>query len=272
MNASTFTTGEVRASFVHLFTPDAAPGCDPAYSITALIPKTDAATLAAFSAAYEDAKNYGVQKKWNGSLPPVLLGGLADGDGVKTDGTPYGPECKGYYVLKCKSNVENKPLVVDQRNQEILDSRKVYSGCYVRVNATLVPYSNQSKGITSILNAVQCVRDGEPLGSGQVTAAEAFGAPVVQQPASMPATPGYAVPGYAPTPAAAPMYPQQAPAYPQQAAPVPAYPPQQAAPAPTYPQQVAPVYPQQAPAYPQQWPVDPITGQPIPTGMPVMGM
>ena len=68
------------------------------------------------------------------------------------------------------------------------------------------------------------------------------------------------------------MYPQQAPAYPQQAAPVPAYPPQQAAPAPTYPQQVAPVYPQQAPAYPQQWPVDPITGQPIPTGMPVMGM
>lgn len=271
MNASTFTTGEVRASFVHLFTPDAAPGCDPAYSITALIPKTDGATLAAFSAAYEDAKNYGIQKKWNGALPPVLLGGLADGDGVKNDGMPYGPECKGCYVLKCKSNVENKPLVVDQRNQEILDSRKVYSGCYVRVNATLVPYNNQSKGITSILNAVQFVRDGEPLGSGQVTAAEAFGAPVAPMqpysPATQPAIaptdyPQQAVPGYAPAPAAAPVYPQQAPAYPPQAAPAPT----------SYPQQAAPVYPQQAPAYPQHWPVDPITGQPVPNGMPVMGM
>ncbi|WP_312281958.1 ssDNA-binding protein [Oscillibacter sp.] len=258
MNASTFTTGEVRASFVHLFTPDAAPGGDPAYSIMALIPKSDVATLTAYKAAYEDAVNYGIQKKWNGALPPVLLGGLADGDGVKNDGTPYGPECKGCYVLKCKSNVENKPLVVDQRNQEILDSRKVYSGCYVRVNVTLVPYNNNSKGITSILNAVQFVRDGEPFGGGQVTAAEAFGAP-----AAMPAAPGYVVPGYAsaPAPVPAPAYtpPVAAPAYPQQ-------------PPAAYPQQTAPMYSQQAPAYPQQWPVDPITGQPVPNGMPVMGM
>ena len=49
--------------------------------------------------------------------------------------------------------------------------------------------------------------------------------------------------------------------------------------APAYPQQAAPVYPgyppqTAAPGYPapQQYPVDPVTGQPMPTGMPVMGV
>lgn len=278
MNTNTFTTGMVRFSYEHLFQPDAAPGAEPCYSVVAMIPKTDMATISALNAAWEDAKQYGITTKWNGTLPPVLQGGLKDGDGVKSDGTPYGPECKGHYLLTCKTSVSNPPEIVDENLQKVIDPRKVYSGCYGRVNVSMIPYNNQSKGIKAILNCVQFLQDGEPLGGKSVSAAEAFAAPAA------PAMPGYTAVPAAPAPPAA--IPQAAPAWPQQAPQAaPTWPPQ-AAPqaAPTWPQQAVPQAAPGAPmppapmavpgAYPQQSsvPGTPGAGQPVPTGMPVLGL
>ncbi|MEM5780165.1 MAG: ssDNA-binding protein [Lawsonibacter sp.] len=255
MNSNTVTSGEVRLSYCNLFQPFAVNATEePQYSVTALIPKTDSATLYGMSAAIEAAKAAGMSSKWDGRIPPVLDITLRDGDGPRpSDGEPYGPECRGHMVLKCKT--KQKPFVVDQNVQDIIDPSKVYSGCYGRVNVTFIPYNNNGKkGITCLLNGVQLLRDGEPLAGG-VTAAEAFGPAPVN--GAMPAAPGYSAPGYAPT---APSYPQQ---------PAPAYG------ASTYPQQAA--YTAPAPGYPQ-YTVDPITGQPVapqgytPTGTPIMGL
>ena len=175
MKANTFTTGEVQLSYCHLLKPDTPPGSmTPSYSVVALISKNDVATITAYKAAEQDALAYGIREKWGGVQPPVLQGGLKDGDGVRSDGTPYGPECKGCYVLTCKTSVEYPPEIVDQNLQPVIDPRKVYSGCYGRVNVTLIPYNNQSKGIKAVLNCVQILRDGEPLGAGAITAAEAI--------------------------------------------------------------------------------------------------
>ena len=261
MNANTLTVGEVRLSYCNLFQPKPPynnPQGDPKFSTTILLPKTNVAAKAAIDNAINAAINTGIAAKWNGAKPPMIAICVHDGDGGRpTDGTPYGPECHGMWVFTASCNPERPPFVVDNNVQPIIQQSEVYSGVFGNVNVSFFAYNNSgSKGIGCGLNGFQKTRDGEPFGNS-VSAAEAFG--MAQQPAAAPAPV-----------AAAPAYPQQAPTYPPQVAPAPTYP--QAAPAPTYPQQAAPMYPQQAPAYPQQWPVDPITGQPVPTGMPVMGM
>lgn len=265
MNANTLTIGEVRLSYCNLFQPKPPynnPQGDPKYSTTVLLSKANVAAKAAIDNAINAAINTGIAAKWNGAKPPMIAICVHDGDGPRpSDGEQFGPECKGCWVFTASCKPDRPPFVVDGNVQPVIQQSEIYSGVFGNVNVSFFAYnSGGKKGIGCGLNGFQKTRDGEPLGSS-VSAAEAFGA-MAQQPAAMPAAPGYPVPGYVPAPAAAPVYPQQPPTYP----------PQQTAPAPAYPQQAAPVYPQQAPAYPQQWPVDPITGQPIPAGMPVMGM
>ncbi|WP_312637006.1 DUF2815 family protein [Oscillibacter sp.] len=260
MNANTLTIGEVRLSYCNLFQPKPPfnnPQGDPKYSTTVLLPKTNIAAKAAIDNAINAAISTGISNKWEGKKPAMLAICVHDGDGPRpSDGEQFGPECKGCWVFTASCKPDRAPFVVDSNVQPVLQQSEIYSGVFGNVNISFFPYNNGGKkGIGCGLNGFQKTRDGEPLGSS-VSAAEAFGAS-----AAMPATPGYAVPGYAPAPVPVPAYapPVAAPAYPPQAA-------------PTYPQQAAPMYPQQAPAYPQQWPVDPITGQPVPSGMPVMGM
>lgn len=264
MNANTLTIGEVCLSYCNLFQPKPPynnPQGDPKFSTTVLLPKTNVAAKAAIDAAINAAINTGISAKWNGAKPPMLAICVHDGDGPRpSDGEQFGAECKGMWVFTASCKPDRPPFVVDNNVQPVIQQSEIYSGVFGNVNVSFFPYnSGGKKGIGCGLNGFQKIRDGEPLGSS-VSAAEAFGAMAQQPaaaPAAMPATIGYPVPGYAPAPATAPAYPQQAPAYP----------PQQVAPAP------APTYPQQAaPTYPQQWPVDPITGQPVPNGMPVMGM
>lgn len=151
------------------------------------------------------------------------------------------------FTASCKA--DRPPFVVDAQVQPIMQQSEIYSGVYGNVNISLFPYANSGKkGVGIGLNGIQKTRDGDPLASS-VTAQDAFTAVGPSYPAS---------PVYQPAAAPAPT------GYPNAAAPAPGYP--QAAPAYAYPQAVAHGYPQQAPA------VDPITGQPIPTGMPIMGM
>ncbi|SCJ38858.1 Protein of uncharacterised function (DUF2815) [Anaerotruncus sp. 2789STDY5834896] len=168
-------TGEVRLSYANLLEPRAPlNGGEPKYSVTLLIPKSDTATKADIDAAIQAAMRDGKDKKWGGVMPPQPKIPLHDGDGVRQSGEPYGPECKGHWVITASS--KQRPGVVDANIQPIIDPTEIYSGMYGRVTINFFAYaSNGNKGVGCGLGNVQKLRDGEPLG-GHASAESDFGA------------------------------------------------------------------------------------------------
>lgn len=193
--ATKVITGEVRMSFVHLTKPYAfQPGQDEKYSVTCILPKSDVQTKALLDAAIAAAEQLGVANKWNGVKPPIVPNPVWDGDGVKQDGTPFGPECKGCWVFSASARPDMfSPAnnIVGADGQPIMMASDLYSGMYGRVQIGAFPYaSNGKKGIGFGLNNVQKLRDGDPLGTSNASAASVFGAaapvPVPQAPAQAP--------------------------------------------------------------------------------------
>lgn len=171
MNATTITTGKIRLSYCHLFTPDKAPGSDTEkYSVSVIIPKEDKATIDRINQAVEEAKKLGSASKWGGKIPPRLHMPLRDGDLDR----PEDPAYANSFFFNCSSR--NQPAVVDLAIQPIINPSEVYSGCYGRVNVSFYPYdSNGNRGVAAGLNSVQKVADGEPLGGTAPSVMEAFG-------------------------------------------------------------------------------------------------
>ena len=181
MDMTNVTTGRVRLSFVHIFKPYAfQPGQEEKYSVTVLVPKTDTDTKGRIDAAIEAAKQKGITDKWNGVMPPIVPTPVYDGDGVKpSDGTEFGPECKGHWVFTARSNADYQPEVVDTVGNPIINQSEIYSGVYARVNVTFFPYVyGGKKGIGCSLGPVQKLEDGEPLSGGAPSAAQVFGTAV----------------------------------------------------------------------------------------------
>ena len=169
-------TGEVRLSYVHLSQPYAnpnQPNSDPKYSCTLLIPKTDVATyqdiINSRDAAYEAA----VQNDWKGARPQLRSMLIYDGDGVRQDGSKFGPECAGHWVIT--ASTKRKPQVVDISNINVeLAPQDIYSGMYARVTLNFFSFnSNGNKGVGCGLGNVLKTREGEAL-SGGSTAAQDF--------------------------------------------------------------------------------------------------
>jgi hypothetical protein len=158
-------TGRVRFSFCHIFEPDTPQdGGDPKYSVTLLIPKSDTATVQKIKQAIAEAREKFCQRNGANALPANPNHNLYDGDGTRKNGDPFGPECKGCYVISVKS--KNKPVVVDKDRQEIIDPAEVYSGCYGRASIDFFGYNKAgSKGISAGLLAIQKLSDGEPFGT-----------------------------------------------------------------------------------------------------------
>lgn len=199
-------TGEVRCSYVCVDKPrvntssDGTPQGDPRYSVTLLIPKTDVATYnelrAAMMAAYEE----GVAKSWQG-LRPQLRDIIHDGDGVRESGMPYGPECKGHWVVtaasKRKPDVKRIVTVTTAggTTQRLMDVPKeeIYSGMYARCTVRFFTYNLPTrKGVGCGLNNILKTREGDPL-SGGTTGEQDF--------SGLLQTPGAAAPMAAPAPA-----------------------------------------------------------------------
>lgn len=180
------TTGEVRLSYVRLFKPFAfKQGQEEKFSCTVLIPKTDVNTLTRINNAIAAATEKGVSDKWNGFRPPIIPNPVHDGDGLKDDGTERDPECKGHWVINASAKADRPPEVVDANLSPIINQSEIYSGIYGKVCLSFFPYEfGGKKGIGCSLEAVQKLRDGEPLGGNRITAAQAFGA-------AAPATPAY---------------------------------------------------------------------------------
>lgn len=182
------TINDVRFSFMNVFQAKAPfnnPNGEPKFSVTILVPKTNAQAKAVIDQAIAQAIALGVDTKWNGVRPPQPAICVHDGDGVRpSDGQAFGEECKGCWVFTASSKADHSPFVVDEMVQPIIDPTRVYSGMWGNVSVSFFPYNSAGKkGIGCGLNGLQKIRDDEPLG-GRVTAQDAF------KPAA-PAAPGW---------------------------------------------------------------------------------
>ena len=164
-------TGKVRFSFCHVFEPQAPQGGgEPKYSITLLIPKSDKKTLQNIQAAMQEARDNFCKKNGAAALPAKPSHTLHDGDGTRPSGDPFGPECRGCWVITVSS--KDKPVVVDYPDRKaITDPASVYSGCYGRAKINFYGYNRAGKkGISAGLLSVQKIHDGEPLGGARGSA------------------------------------------------------------------------------------------------------
>ena len=153
-------TGIVRLSYANVWEPASINGSNPKYSVSLIIPKSDAKTIAAIKEGVA---------KFGGKVPPkgALKLPLRDGDAERDD-----EAYKGSYFVNANSTTA--PQIVDKAVQPILDRAEVYSGCYARVSINFYAFNtNGNKGIACGLGNIQKVRDGEPL-SGRTSAADDF--------------------------------------------------------------------------------------------------
>lgn len=261
-DATKVLTCEVRLSYANLINPRKSNEGDPnekaKYSVTLLIPKTEQNCINDIMTSIQAAHDAAINSVWKGFAPqyaPIVH----DGDGVRTDGKPYGDECKGCWVLTASS--VNKPQVVHQSNINAeLAPADIYSGMYARVTIRFYGYDNRAKGIACGLGNIMKTRDGEPLSGGASAASDFAGLEASTPNIGAVPQPAPAMPGQPMTTPAAPN------AYPQTATPMTQ---------PQYgnaPQVVQPVQPQgfnnPAPNYatPVVPGVDPVTGQPTNSG------
>jgi hypothetical protein len=162
-------TGEVRLSYCNLVQPrvnGSDPNAAPKYSVTLLIPKSDIAVKQNIDASIEAAAADAQGKRWNGVRPPIMPTPVHDGDGLRENGTPYGEECKGHWVITASS--KQKPQVVHQSDisTELLP-QDIYSGMYARVTINFFGYNHTGKkGVGCGLGNIMKTRDGEPLAGG----------------------------------------------------------------------------------------------------------
>ncbi len=163
--ATKVTTGKCRFSFCNIFEPkEPQGGGDPKYSVTLLIPKSDTMTLDKIKAAQREARENFCKRNGANALPQQPNHTLHDGDGMRDSGDPYGPECKGCWVMTVSN--KQKPLILDAFKNPITDPGEVYSGCYGRASINFYGYSfSGKKGISAGLLAIQKLSDGEPFGT-----------------------------------------------------------------------------------------------------------
>lgn len=157
------TGPDTRWSYANVWEAKSINGGTPKYSVSLIIPKSDAKTVAKIQAAIEAAYKEGESKlKGNGRTVPalsVLKTPLRDGDTERPDDEAYA-DC--YFI---NANSAAAPGIVDADRQPIIDRSEVYSGVYGRASINFYAFnSNGNKGIACGLNNLQKIKDGEPLG------------------------------------------------------------------------------------------------------------
>lgn len=152
-------TPEFRVSYPHVFKAQAIKPTDkPKFSVTMLFPKT--ADLSALKEAMRQAKiaEFGSKENW----PDDLESPVVDGDNPKhADKEGY----KGHWVIKASTNEDQRPGVVDENVEPIVDQSKFYPGCYARAYIYAYVWEYMGKqGVGFILDHVQKLRDGKSFG------------------------------------------------------------------------------------------------------------
>ncbi len=167
---SKVVTGLVRFSYAHVFEPSAVnEGDTKKYSVSLIIPKKDKATISKVRAAIESALEAGKNSKFDGKIPKKYKDPLRDGDEEREDNEEY----EDAYFINASSL--QRPSVVDEDRNEILDKEEFYSGCYGRASVNFYAFNvSGNKGIACGLNHVQKLKDGDSLGSARTSADDDF--------------------------------------------------------------------------------------------------
>lgn len=159
----TFIIGPVRVTFVHLFEPRAAQaGQEPKYSVTALFPKGEVP---------KDLKRdiMRVAKEAFGPDAKDLKNPIRDGDADRQGYDGF----EGVEFVNISSY--NKPGLVDENVNPVMNREKFYNGCYCMISCSPYPYENSGNaGVGVGLNNVQFIRDGQKLGGGTRDPKEEF--------------------------------------------------------------------------------------------------
>ena len=168
-NPTKVVTGVVRLSYANCWEPKSVNGGAEKYSVSLIIPKSDAKTVAAINAAV-DAAIEGGKGKFGGKIPnrAALKLPLRDGDIDRPDDEAYA----GCYFVNANSTTA--PQIVNRKLEPVLDRSEVYSGVYARVSVNFYAFnSNGNRGVACGLGNIQKIRDGEPLG-GRSSAEDDF--------------------------------------------------------------------------------------------------
>jgi hypothetical protein len=166
-------TPTFRVSYPHVFKPQAYRDTDkPKYSITMLFPKS--ADLSPLKEIIKQAKiaAFGPDKsEW----PDELESPVSDGNTHIDEATGEIKEgYKDHWVVKASSNEDQKPSVVDQDVEPIINQSDFYPGCYARAQVLATTWKYMRKqGVMLILDHVQKVKDGKPFG-GKMPADKVF--------------------------------------------------------------------------------------------------
>lgn len=157
-----------KASFPNLFKPKLNELSNKSeYSVDILFDKkTDISPI-------QSAIDKAISDKWGAKSPKVLKNPIKDGDGVKANGEPYGPEYHGHFFITVKNT--RRPGVVDAQTQPIIAEEEVYGGCFIRASLNPFAYDHAAnKGVSLSLINVQKVKEGEPFGAAKVDAEQEF--------------------------------------------------------------------------------------------------
>ena len=173
INPTKVITGvKTRWSYANVWQAKSINGGTPKYSVSLIIPKSDAKTVAAVKNAIQAAYEEG-QSKLKGSSKSVpaltaIKTPLRDGDAERPDDEAY----KDSYFIN--ANSATAPGIVDAARNPIIEHSEVYSGVYGRASINFYAFnSNGNRGIACGLNNLQKISDGDPLG-GKTRAEDDF--------------------------------------------------------------------------------------------------
>ena len=160
-------TGTASYAHVHRAQPPMDPTKPPQFSLTLLWDK-DNPKLKKLKDAIEQV----AIAKFGAKAPQMLEKGqlknpLRDGD--EKDDERY----EGKVFLTARST--DKPGCVDVDAEPLMNQSDFYSGCQARMDVWVYAFDKAgNKGVACILNNVQKIDDGERLGGGPRSAADAF--------------------------------------------------------------------------------------------------
>lgn len=171
-------TPEFRVSYPHVFKPSVMKGTknDPKYSVTMLFEKDSDLDIIKGAIRAAKIKKWGKNKA---DWPEDIESPVVDGDGPKglDKNKKRRDGYEGHYAIKASTGEDQRPGVVDENVDPIINVADFYPGCYARAHVFAYvwefPKDSGNFGVGFILDHVQKLRDGKSFG-GKKSADEVF--------------------------------------------------------------------------------------------------
>lgn len=172
--ATALTTGKVRGSYLHLWSPhkndevgDDGQPKKATYNGMFSFPKSDAKTKAKFDAAIAAVKTTPkALKAWGGRVPSKLKLPLRDADSPdEADTLAKNPHLAGMYFFNATAQEEYPPSIVDRDLSPIMDKKRIYSGVWVYLDINLFGFGGKQNGVAVGISNVMFAKDDVPLGN-----------------------------------------------------------------------------------------------------------